>query len=85
MKLAVALLLAAASSEAVYNIAECGKFIVGQFPGSEISGVGNSRELPGTPTPDGNSRESGRSGGSRAGAASPNPDKHFQWDWRVLG
>ena len=20
---------------------------------------------------------------SRAGAASPNPDKHFQWDWRV--
>ena len=26
MKLAVALLLAAASSEAVYNIAECGKF-----------------------------------------------------------
>ena len=59
--------------------------IVEQFPGSEISGVGNSRELPGTPTPGGNSRESGRSGGSRVRAASPNPDKHFQWDWRVLG
>ena len=61
------------------------EIIVEQFPGSEISGVGNSREFPGIPTPGGNSRESGRSGGSRAGAASPNPDKHFQWDWRVLG
>jgi len=46
-------------------------FIVGQFPGSEISGVGNSREFPGIPAPGGNSREYGRSGGSRAGAASP--------------
>jgi len=45
--------------------------IVGQFPGSEISGVGNSREFPGIPAPGGNSREYGRSGGSRAGAASP--------------
>ena len=57
--------------------------IVGKLPGNDISGsviTGNYQEITLV------TEITGNLGGlteSRAGAASPNLDIHFQWDWRA--